>query len=90
MSPREVRDAALSAIIARKMAKIHSLRAPINKQRDWLTKMFARYLGQIRQLSPRGEEEEEEEEELDPRSRSHRLATPLLQFDFNKEIQWLM
>ncbi len=78
MSLAEVRDPALSAIIARKMARIHSLRVPINKERDWLTKMFDRYRGQIGQLSM---------SQVDPEY--HEVAVELLYFDFDKEIKWL-
>ncbi len=80
MSAEEVRDPALSAILARKVARIHGLRAPINKERDWLTKMFKRYHSQIVGLCRRPSVAEKDRP----------LAEPLLAFDFDWEIQWLM
>ncbi len=79
MTPEEVRDPTLSAIIARKVAKIHSLSTPINKERDWLSKMFRRYQTQVEQISL---------SDVDPKH--HPLAKELLYFDFKKETDWLL
>ena len=36
MTQEEVRDPQLSNLIAKKMAKVHNLNVPINKQNRWL------------------------------------------------------
>ena len=42
MEPQEVMEPELSSAIARKVARIHSLSAPINKETKWLGKMLSK------------------------------------------------
>jgi len=78
MTPGEVRKADLSAIIARKVARIHSLRAPINKEKNWLFKMLRKYANGISKLSL-----------ADVRPDLQPTARDLLYFDFDAELKWL-
>lgn len=75
MTSNEMRDPCLSAIIARKVANMHCLDVPINKEPVWLFSTMAKYLASIQSRS---------QTEAKSVSRRH-----LLSFDFEKEINWL-
>lgn len=74
MTWQELRDPCLSAIIARKMANVHCLDVPINKEPTWLLSSMQKYLAAFQGKSP---------VEHEPISRQ------LMSVDFQKEINWL-
>lgn len=74
MMCQELRDPNLSAIIARKLANVHSLDVPINKEPTWLFSTMQTWLGTFQAKSP---------VEGNPISRE------LLALDFPNEINWL-
>ena len=73
----ELKDKNLSAIIARKLATVHHLNVPINKDPTWLFETYSRWLGQVRNYVPN-----------EPENVSH-LEQELLAFDFEGEMQFL-
>ena len=74
MTCRELRDPNLSAIIARKLANVHCLDVPINKEPVWLFSTMRKFLAAIGTRSP---------------IEGNLISSELLSFDFNKEIDWL-
>lgn len=76
MECRELRNPTLSAIIARKLANVHTLDVPINKEPTWLFSTMATWLASIRSQGV---------VEVPGNSASKEL----LSFDFESEIDWL-
>ncbi|RWS02548.1 choline/ethanolamine kinase-like protein [Dinothrombium tinctorium] len=74
----ELCDSDLSAVIARKLANVHSLNVPINKEPIWLFKTIYTWLETVRKIN------------IDSISSDKRpLASNLLSFDFDTEVAWL-
>lgn len=80
MSSAEVRSPRLSALVASKMAKIHRLSPPINKEGRWLARTLARFQAQSERIALADVKNEDEQP----------LAQQLLSFDFDSEIKWLL
>lgn len=83
MTCQELRDPVLSASIARKLAKIHQLDVPINKEPTWLFDTCHRWLDQMRSSNV---------ESLDTNNGSQTNQTIAQQFhafDFEAELTWL-
>ena len=76
----ELSDPCLSAIIARKLANVHCLDVPINKEPTWLFTTMQTWLQTITSRS---------DSIPDSSSESSAIAEELLSFDFEKEINWL-
>src|SRR5690348_10779508 len=77
---QELSDPSLSAIIARKLANVHCLDVPINKEPTWLFSTMRTWFDAIvsRSSSPDTLPEPES-----------RVAEELLSYDFEKEMCWL-
>jgi choline/ethanolamine kinase len=71
---QELRDPNLSAIIARKLANVHCLDVPINKEPIWLFSTMQSYLSAFQAKSP---------------VEGNPISYHLLAFDFHTEINWL-
>ena len=74
MMCQELRDPNLSAIIARKLANVHSLDVPINKEPTWLFSTMQTWFEMIHSKSP---------------VEGNHISYQLLAFDFQNEINWL-
>ncbi|RWS26533.1 choline/ethanolamine kinase-like protein [Leptotrombidium deliense] len=74
----ELRDADLSSVIARKLANVHSLSVPINKEPVWLFETINNWLQTVRKINL---------DSVKPEKRH--LAATLLRIDFENEIEWL-
>lgn len=71
---KELKDPNYSAIIARKLATVHQLNVPINKEATWLVETFQSWLAQVRNYQrPKTVE------------KVHPLERELLAFDFEGE-----
>lgn len=80
MHNHELRDPTLAAIIARKLASVHSLDVPICKQPKWLRETYYSWLDFARK-----------EVKLDNVPEEHvSVARELLNFDYESEIRWLL
>lgn len=79
MTCEELKSSEMSATIARKMAKVHTLNVPINKEPTWLFEKMQNWMnfvkGEIR-LDKLNDEQKE-------------IAVDLLSQDFEKEFAWL-
>ncbi len=82
MNPRELRDPDLSRLIARKMAKMHSMDVPIDKEPKWLPKMLKKYAKKVEKMKLNGEIPSNADEKI--------LAEKIYAVDFDAEIAWLL
>lgn len=73
----ELKDVNLSAIIARKLATVHHLNVPINKDPTWLFETYAKWLSQVRNFKHESPENVSQ------------LELELLAFDFESEMKFL-
>lgn len=78
MTQEEVRDPLYSTVIAKKMAKVHNLNVPINKQNRWLFDTLDKYVCQIPSVRLD-----------DVTDKNFHMAEKLLSFDFIAEVEWL-
>ncbi|RWS27241.1 choline/ethanolamine kinase-like protein 3 [Leptotrombidium deliense] len=74
----ELRDPDLSSVIARKLANVHSLSVPINKEPIWMFETMNNWLQTVRKISL---------DSVKPDKRQ--LAASLIRFNFESEIEWL-
>jgi len=72
---QELKVPVYAAAIARKLATVHTLDVPINKEPTWLWDTFSQWLDSIRRV--------------DQKRPIHKLERELMSFDFESEIQWL-
>ncbi|CAH0601976.1 unnamed protein product [Chrysodeixis includens] len=79
---QELADPALSMKIAEKMAAIHSMDVPLNKEPNYIWKTMGKWLKTVKEerLSPTTQGKNEEEQ---------RMIKTLKAVDFDKEIEWL-
>lgn len=78
MTNSELHDPTLSAIIARKLAKVHTLDVPINKDPTWLFDTINKWLDLVRSHDVTHVNPDKQE-----------LAKFLLDFNFENELKWL-
>lgn len=81
---RELADPIISCIIARKLANVHCLDVPINKEPTWLFDNMYDWLATFRHLEPYELREEQQKVRFNASA-----ARILLRFPFEKEIEWL-
>lgn len=74
---KELKDLNYSAIIARKLATVHHLNVPINKDPTWLIDTIQRWLAQVRNYKH------------DNPENVCQLERDLLQFDFEGQLEYL-
>jgi len=79
----EVRDPEISAVIARKMARIHRLSVPISKDNVWLADALKNYAREIDEVRTRGEGAAAADSNVPA------VAAKLLAFDYEAEIEWM-
>ena len=75
----DLRDPKLSGIVARKMAKMHALTAPINKEPEWLESNMNKFAAKVALIDP---------ERIPARDRT--AADSILGMDFRREIDWVL
>lgn len=79
MTCSELRDPLITRVIARKLANVHSLNVPINKEPVWLFETMNNWLQVIRSTVDIEQVKSEHQE----------YANNLLNFNFENEIAWL-
>jgi len=96
----ELKDPIISAIIARKLANVHSLNVPINKEPTWLFNTMYEWLEKVRSLdvdqlyenekllkSKKSSNKQKNQNKNNPFN--YEAAKFLVKFDFEHEIEWL-
>ena len=79
LSLANLRDPKLSGIVARKMAKMHALTAPINKEPKWLKSNLNKFASKVALIDPQRIPERDRE-----------LARKIVGLDLKKEIDWVL
>jgi len=89
MTCRELRDPSLSGIIARKLANVHCLDVPINKEPTWLFTTMRTWLSTIESRSSLEESSSSSSSNSSRCDSNPNVMRELLAFDFDGEIDWL-
>lgn len=79
---KELADPSLSMKIAEKMAAIHSMEVPLNKEPNWIWKTMYKWLKTVKEERLNGATQGKNEEE-------ERIIKQLKNTDLEKEIEWL-
>ena len=98
----ELRDPTISAIIARKLANVHSLNVPINKEPTWLFSTMYEWLEKVRTLNVDQLREKDKMLVQSGKKPSKKQQPPvvknpfnyeaakfIIEFDYEREIEWL-
>lgn len=98
----ELRDPTISAIIARKLANVHSLNVPINKEPTWLFSTMYEWLEKVRTLNVDELREKDRAIQSSKKATGKKQQQPIvknpfnyeaakfiIEFDYEREIEWL-
>ena len=96
----ELRDEVISKIIARKLANVHCLNVPINKEPTWLFNQMYEWLEKVRTLNVNQLKEndrllnkksskKQQKQQLSKNPFNYEAAKFILEFDYEREIKWL-
>jgi len=101
----ELHDPIISAIIARKLANVHSLNVPINKEPTWLFNQMYEWLEKVRTLDvdqmyendrlerskqkSSAKKHQKQQKKIVKNPFNYEAAKFLVQFDYEHEIEWL-
>lgn len=89
MTCQELRDPSLSGIIARKLANVHCLDVPINKEPTWLFTTMRTWLSTIESRSSLEDSSSPSSSNSSRSDSNPNVMRELLAFDFDGEINWL-
>lgn len=98
----ELKDPTISAIIARKLANVHSLNVPINKEPTWLFSTMYEWLEKVRTLNVDQLREKDrmlhggkkasskkQQQQAVKNPFNYEAAKFIIEFDYEREIEWL-